>query len=224
MFGKHHCTGGQGGIVFTKDLALHTAVRRAADRGKPFDPGAGFNALVPGATNSLASLNFNLNDLGAAIGRVQLAKLPGIVARRQALVADIARQLPGCPGLIVPPQLPGAEPSWWWWRLEADVERLSCDKGTYCTALQAEGLPINPFYRATPHTYEWFRERRVFGTSGLPWSSPAYTGDARRQFPCPNVMRSIERQFNLTVYETWGRQEAADVVAIFRKVGEALAR
>ncbi len=38
MFGKHHCTGGQGGLVFTRDAALYAAVRRAADRGKPFDP------------------------------------------------------------------------------------------------------------------------------------------------------------------------------------------
>ena len=223
MFGKHHCTGGQGGIVFTKDQVRHAAVRRAADRGKPFDPSAGSTRSCR-ATNTEASLNFNLNEIGAAIGRVQLAKLPGIVARRQALVADIAGRLAGCPGVIVPKQVPGAEPSWWWWRLEADLERLSCDKETYCRALQAEGLPINPFYRATPHTYTWFRERRVFGTSGMPWSSPSYRGDRDRAFPCPNVMRSIERQFNLTVYESWGAREADDVAAIFRKVGEAFAR
>lgn len=224
MFGKHHCTGGQGGVVFTRDMALHAAVRRAADRGKPFDPAAGFNAMVPGATNETASLNFNLSEFQAAMGRVQLAKLPGIVERRRALVADITRKLAGCPGVIVPPQLPGAESSWWWWRLAADLERLSCDKESYCRALQAEGLPINPFYRATPHTYTWFRERRVFGTSGLPWSSPSYKGDPDRTFPCPNVMRTIDRQFNLTVYETWGAREADDVAAIFRKVGEAYAR
>lgn len=224
MFGKHHCTGGQGGVVYTRDLALHAAVRRAADRGKPFDPAAGFNAMVPGATNDVASLNFNLSELQAAIGRVQLAKLAGIVERRRALVADITRKLAGVPGVIVPPQIAGAEPSWWWWRLEADLERLACGKEAYCTALQAEGLPINPYYRATPHTYTWFRERRVFGTSGLPWSSPAYRGDRDRSFPCPNVMRTIERQFNLTVYETWGEREADDIAAIFRKVGETYAR
>ncbi len=64
----------------------------------------------------------------------------------------------------------------------------------------------------------------MFGTSGLPWSSPSYKGDANRTFPCPNVMRTIERQFNLTVYESWGAREADDVAAIFRKVGEAFAR
>lgn len=224
MFGKHYCTGGQGGMVFTKDPARHAAIRRSADRGKAFDLAAGFNALVPGATNVEASLNFNLNEIGAAIGRAQLAKLPGIVERRRAVVADIARRLAGCPGVIVPGQVPGAEPSWWWWRLEADLEHLSCDKATYCQALQAEGLSLNPFYRATPHTFAWFRERRVFGSSGLPWSSPSYRGDRDRVFPCPNVLRTIERQFNLTVYESWGAREAVDVAAIFRKVGEVFAR
>ena len=38
------------------------------------------------------------------------------------------------------------------------------------------------------------------------------------------MTRSIQRQFNLTVYESWGGREVDDVVAIFRKVGEAFAR
>src|SRR5699024_4098238 len=76
MFGKHHSTGGQGGVVFTKDEALYKRARQASDRGKPF-------GLPAGATNPIASLNFNLNDLAATIGREQLKKLPGLVERRR---------------------------------------------------------------------------------------------------------------------------------------------
>ena len=36
MFGKHHATGGQGGVVFTKGEQLFWKVRQHADRGKPF--------------------------------------------------------------------------------------------------------------------------------------------------------------------------------------------
>jgi dTDP-4-amino-4,6-dideoxygalactose transaminase len=224
MFGKHHCTGGQGGVVFTRSVERHRQVRRIADRGKPFEPANGFNAMAPEGTNEVASLNFNLSDLGATIGRVQLAKLAGIVERRRAFVAAVVEGIRGLASVTIPPQLPGAEPSWWWWRLEANLERLACGKDAYCQALQAEGLPIAPYYRAMPHTYAWFRERRVFGTSGLPWTSPQYRGDASRRFDCPNATRSIERHFNLTVYESWGRREIDDIVAIFRKVDAAYAR
>jgi len=214
MFGKHHCTGGQGGMVFTKDEKRSWKVRQSSDRGKPF-------GLPPGSTNVIAALNHNLNDLAAVIGRVQLKKLPGIVERRRAVVAEISRGLGDVETVLIPPQLPGAESSWWWWRLEANLERLSCDKDTYCKALAAEGLSINPYYRAMPHLYDWFTRHAVFGTSGLPWSSPAYKGDADRKFPCPNALRSIERQFNLTVYESYGPREVSDIVEIFRKVDRA---
>ncbi len=75
MFGKHHSSGGQGGLVYTQNEALYQAIRRASDRGKPF-------FMSAGTTNVIASLNFNLNDLAAAIGRVQLRKLPA-AERRQ---------------------------------------------------------------------------------------------------------------------------------------------
>lgn len=51
--------------------------------------------------------NFRLTDLQAAIGRVQLAALPGFVARRRALAARYASALAGHPRLVLP-----AEPDW----------------------------------------------------------------------------------------------------------------
>jgi perosamine synthetase len=220
MFGKHHCTGGQGGIVFTRDESFYWECRRASDRGKPFGPGQ----PVHGGTNVVASLNLNLSDLAAAIGRVQLAKLPGIVDRRRHVVEQIAKGLSGCEAIRVPDLLPGARPSWWFWRLEVNLERIRCDKQTFCAALQAEGLPIDVTYRALPHTAEWFTKRSVFGTSGLPWTSAEYRGDASRPFPCPNAMRSLERQFNLSIHEGWGPKEIEDSVAIIRKVGDVYLR
>ena len=82
MFGKHHCTGGQGGLVYTKDEELYWRIRRAADRGKPF-------GIEKPNGNVTASLNFNMDEIAATIGRVQLKKLPSIVERRRAIVAKL---------------------------------------------------------------------------------------------------------------------------------------
>jgi dTDP-4-amino-4,6-dideoxygalactose transaminase len=79
MSGKHHCTGSQGGVVFTKQESLYHEIRRNSDRGKPF-------FLPTGSSNPVASLNLNLNDIAATIGRIQLKKLPDINARRQIVV------------------------------------------------------------------------------------------------------------------------------------------
>jgi perosamine synthetase len=217
MFGKHHSTGGQGGLVFTQDEALYQAIRRASDRGKPF-------FLPAGSTNVFASLNLNLNDLAAAIGRSQLKKLPEIVRRRRAIAQQIADGIAGLRAVSIPPPIEGAEPSYWFLRVRFHAGPAACDKETFCRALSAEGLSVAAHYRAAlPHTMAWFTEHRVFGHSGYPWASPDYVGDPDRQFPCPNAHAAMEDHFNLSFYESWGSAEVADAIAILQKVDRAYA-
>jgi dTDP-4-amino-4,6-dideoxygalactose transaminase len=221
MFGKHHSSGGQGGLVYTRDEGRYQVVRRASDRGKPF-------FLPSGATNVTASLNFNLNDLAAAIGRVQLKKLPAAVRRRRDIVAQLRDGLKGFTTVSIPAPLSGAEPSYWFLRMRfhadlvASATRAACDKATFCQALAAEGLPVTSDYRAAlPHTQTWFVERRVFGHSGYPWTSPDYHGDSHRRFPCPNAHAAMDMCFNVQIHENWGACEVRDALAIFEKVEAA---
>jgi perosamine synthetase len=214
MSGKHHCSGSQGGLVFTKSEELHHEIRRQSDRGKPF-------FLPAGSTNSTAALNLNLNDMAAAIGRVQLKKLPDLAARRQVVVAGLGEGIDDLPTLSLPPLIPGAEATYWFLRMRFHAEYATCDRDAFCQALIAEGLPINPSYRAAlPHTMDWFVNRRVFGRSGYPWSSPDYKGDRDRHFPCPNAHAVMENHFNLHIHENWSGADIDDAVAIFSRVDE----
>lgn len=211
MFGKHHCTGGQGGVVFTRHAKLYWEARRASDRGKPF-------GLPDGADNAMASLNFNLGDLAAAIGCVQLRKLPMIVLRRRKLVGRIAQGLCGLKAVSLPSMVAGAEPSYWFFRLRFNPEAVTCDKATFCSALAAEGLLVRARYINPCHMQDWYRRRRVFGKSGLPWTAPQYRGNPNRAFPCPNTLAALDAHMDMVVRESWGNREAADIVAIFKKV------
>jgi perosamine synthetase len=219
MFGKHHSSGGQGGLVFTQDEELYRRIRRASDRGKPF-------ALPEGSTNALASLNLNLNDLAAAIGRVQLRKLPAILGRRREIVSELVAGLQGLDCVSLPPLLDGAESSSWFLRLRYHSEAARVDKETFCRALAAEGLPVMADYSAAlPHMMDWFVNRRVFGSSGYPWTSPEYvrlsTHDPDRVFPCPNALAAIDAHFNVMFHEDWTSADVADALTIFRKVAAA---
>lgn len=214
MFGKHHATGSQGGVVYTANEQLYTKIRQSSDRGKPY-------GLAAGSTNVTATLNFNLGDLGAAIGRVQLKKLPDIVYRRRQLVAQILAGITELPSLEAPAQLQTAEPSYWFLRLKVNDELLTCSKLEFCAALQAEGVLLNPEYNALPHRFEWFRKRNIFGTSELPWSSPAYKGNAHREYPCPNASAAVAEHFLLQVRESWGAPEVNDILAALHKVTQA---
>lgn len=218
MWGKHHSTGGQGGVLFTRDPHLYRRIRGAADRGKPFGD------TLPAGRNYLASLNFNQDELSAAIGRAQLGKLPAAVERRRAFVRALAARLAGVPSLQVPETLDGAEPSWWFLRLRYRSAG-GWDKERFCAAVAAEGVPVNPTYAALPATYTWFRERRVFGArGGFPWTAAEYRGDPDRAFPCPNAHAAVADHLVVPVRESWGEAEAERIAAAFARVDRAARR
>ncbi len=215
MFGKHYSTGGQGGMVYTRNEELYLKIKRVADRGKPF-------GLPEGSTNCIASLNFNSDELHCAIGRVQLRKLPWIVERRREIVAQIAEGIKDLEIISLPKPPPPAEPNYWFLRIQFHREKSKVEKEKFCQALSGEGLLVMPSYRfALPHLMDWFRNRSVFGESGYPWASPDYKGDPHREFPTPNALGAMEMNFNLTIYESWGEEEVRDIIRCLRKVGEA---
>ena len=211
MFGKHFCCGGQGGMVFTKDPDIYRAVRNSADRGKPYDEESNGNVI--------AALNFNMDELHAVIGRVQLKKLPMTVQKRQAFVQLLKdKGIGNLESIIVPELLPTAEHSYWWWRLAVDSSKLTCSKDEFCAALIAEGLLLNPKYSgALPYTFDWYQNR----VDKHPWNNPLYKGDPSQEPDTPNAFAVIENHFNLTLFESWGEQEANDIIAIIKKVERA---
>ena len=215
MSGKHHSSGAQGGMVFTRDEALYQSARRMADRGKP-------HFLPEGATNMQASLNFNQTDLAAVVGQVQLRKLPQMVERRRAIVGQLIEGTADLEMITLPQTAPGIESSYWFLPIAFHPDRAACDKETFCESLRAEGLPVTDDYLSgMPHSQEWYTKRRVFGSSGYPWASPLYQGDPDREFPCPNAQAMLKSHFNMFFHENWGVQELDDVIAIFQKVAEA---
>jgi dTDP-4-amino-4,6-dideoxygalactose transaminase len=231
MSGKHHATGGQGGVVFTRDEALYWAARQASDRGKPFGAhitGGLASSAAAGVGNVFASLNLNSNDLSAAIGRVQLKKLDGIVQARRRVADAIADGLRGARTVSPGWQPDGAEASYWFLRLHVDASRISVDATTFAQALRKEGIPVAPAYTgAMQGNAPWLDQRRVFGDSGYPWAAPEYRargGDPDRRFACPNALAVLASDFNLSIHEGWGDAEVADTLAAVAKVERAFLR
>lgn len=213
MSGKHHATGGQGGVVYTKDESLYWETKRFADRGKPFG--------LQGRTNVRIGLNLNLNDLSAAIGRVQLRKLPGIVARRRQSVQRIVDGIADASAVSLGWQPADSESSYWFLRLQLDIDRLKVTKDQFCAALSGEGIPCGASYRAIPAEYEWFTEQRTFGASGYPWTAPEYKGDRHSKPNLTNAIHATDTCFMISVHENYGEQESADIAEALLKVEKA---
>mgnify|MGYP001041868720 CR=1 FL=1 len=87
-------TTGEGGAIITNDEELAERCRRWRNHGQGFVDGRR-EFVLPG-------LNYRLTEIQAAIGRVQLGKFPGILARRRELAAVYLDRLAGCEYITLP--------------------------------------------------------------------------------------------------------------------------
>ena len=216
MSGKHHATGPQGGVVFTRDEELCWEAKRFSDRGKPFNTDTD--------SNMRAGLNLNGNDLSAAIGRVQLLKIGAMIDKRRQLAAQIEAAIADLEAVRLGWQLSKTEGVYWFMRFHVEVDKLTVDKETFAAAVAAEGIPLTASYRQIPSHFRWFKERQVFPGSDYPWGLPAYEGDRDAEFPCPNAIAAVESHFVMFIHENWGAQEVEDVAVALAKVETAYLR
>ncbi|MEO3975073.1 DegT/DnrJ/EryC1/StrS family aminotransferase [Streptomyces sp. CAU 1734] len=105
---------GDGGMIYVKDPAQAARVRRLAYHGLAQPSGFGYAKVsarwweldIPEPGRRVIG-----NDLTAAIGAVQLRRLPELVARRRDIVALYDRELADTEALLTPPPLPAGHTS-----------------------------------------------------------------------------------------------------------------
>jgi perosamine synthetase len=211
MFGKQHSTGGQGGVVFTKDTLLFARVKQVSDRGKPY-------GALGNPANLVASLNFNQDEISMAIGRVQLGKLPGAITARRAFAALVETGLRDADGVSLVADPPGCLGSYWFLMIRLDTSKLACDSQDFATALEEEGIGgVYPGYPFFPTDQPWHRDAVLFGKSGLPWSALAgHPGP--QNFDLPNAHQATREIVRVDVHECLGVREARDLVTAVKKL------
>jgi perosamine synthetase len=211
MFGKQHSTGGQGGVVFTKDTLLFARVRQVSDRGKPY-------GALGNPANLVASLNFNQDEISMAIGRVQLEKLAGAIKARRTFASLVETGLNEVDNVSLLGDPPDCLGSYWFLIIRLDTSELVCDSQEFARALEEEGIGgVYAGYPFFPTDQPWYRDAVVFGKSGLPWS--ALTGHSRpRHFELPNAHQAIRELVRVDVHESLGDGEARDLVTAVKKL------
>lgn len=107
--GRKVVTTGEGGMVTTADPEIDARVRRWRQHGMTIAAEARHTAdRVMLEQYEDLGFNYRMSDLAAAVGRVQLRKLPALVARRRELAARYDRTLAGAGGHVTPT----SEPTW----------------------------------------------------------------------------------------------------------------
>ncbi|HEB95773.1 MAG TPA: DegT/DnrJ/EryC1/StrS aminotransferase family protein [Sedimenticola thiotaurini] len=147
-------TGGEGGMLLTSDEQVWHRAWSFKDHGKNREKmlqrghPPGFRWLH----DSIGS-NWRMTEMQAAIGRLQLARLPDWLQRRQRNAERLRAALQGIPCLRIPPVPAYADPAWYKFYLFVRPERLRSgwDRDAILQAVVEEGVPC--FTGSCPEIY-----------------------------------------------------------------------
>lgn len=194
-------TTGEGGMVVTRDSALvarmkvmrlHGISRDAFDRFTSRVPAWYYEVVAPG-------FKYNLTDMAAALGRVQLARLPAFLQRRRQLAARYLAELRDLP-LQLPAEAPAGDTHAWHLfvlRL-SDAARLTRDE--VIDRLAAAGIGTSVHY-VPLHRQPYWRDRY---------------GLRPEQFPV--VDRAYQRMFSIPLFTAMSDDEQTRVIAALKAV------
>jgi len=131
LYPTKNMTAGEGGMVSSRDAAVDRTLRLLRNQG-----------MEQRYANEIIGFNARMSDIHAAIGRVQLRKVLGWTAQRQANAAYLARELRG---VVTPTVHPSAEHVF-----HQFVVRVPDDRDGFAAALRSEFAIATGVYYPTP--------------------------------------------------------------------------
>lgn len=182
---KTMTTGGEGGMLVTDDDAIAERARVMRLHGISADAwnryGAGgrwfYEVVEPG-------FKYNLTDLAAAIGLVQLSRLDELADARAAIAARYDAAFAGSELVDVPPRRegPGEQHAWHLYVVRLSLEALAIDLAQVIERLAEAGIGASVHFIPL-HLHPWYQ--REFGYK---------PGDF------PNAERLYERSISLPIW------------------------
>ena len=196
-------TTGEGGMVVTRNerlaqrmrvMRLHGISRDAFDRFSSRTPAWYYEIVAPG-------FKYNLTDTAAALGRVQLQRLPAFLARRRQLAARYLAELRDLP-LVLPADAPAGETHAWHLfvlRL-SDAARVTRDE--VIQRLSDAGIGTSVHY-VPLHRQPYWRDRYGLTPEQFPVAEAAY-----------------QRMFSIPLFTAMSDDEQARVIGALRSIFE----
>ena len=194
-------TTGEGGMVVTKDEALaarmkvmrlHGISRDAFDRFTSTTPAWYYEIVAPG-------FKYNMTDMAAALGRVQLQRLPAFVRRRQQLAARYLHELQGLP-LILPADAPAGDAHAWHLFVLRLADDARATRDEVIQALSDAGIATSVHY-VPLHRQPYWRDRYQLTPEQFPVAEAAY-----------------QRMFSIPLFTAMSDDEQGRVIAALRAV------
>ena len=202
MASKLHCTGGTGGVVYSRNRILIKLSQMFADRGKLLDKNGNFSGKY---TNF--GINCTLDEISAAIGCVQIDKLKKNIKKTNVMGETIKKKLKdiNSPSRIKN-QIQNTFNVYWFLRIDLDIKNISVSKKKYCEALAKEGVNLSEKYRYNPFEHEWFK--KYLKENKLKNKKLHFT----------NYKNSHKKQYIIFIRENYTKKDISDIFASIKKI------
>ena len=196
-------TTGEGGMVITNDDALakrmtsmrmHGMDRTTWDRYTSPKASWEYDIIAPG-------YKYNLPDLLAALGRVQLARADEFDRKRKAHVEHYIEAFKKLDFIKLPPD--GEGNSWHLFLLRLDLAKLRCDRNTFAKELQQLGVGISVHFIPIFHFSYW---------------KQLYEGFDAAHFP--NAEQHYNETISIPLFPDMDEQSIHFVIDCIRQLGE----
>ncbi len=144
---------------------------------------------------------FNLPDLLATIGRVQLRRAPEMFERRKEIVQYYNQEFSKLDFVQLPPD--GEGNAWHLYLMRLNLGELTIGRDQFATALQKEGIGISVHFIPLFNFTYWKNLDAAFRAKNF-----------------PNAAKQYERTISLPLWPDMTKEMARQVVAAVKKIGE----
>jgi dTDP-4-amino-4,6-dideoxygalactose transaminase len=194
-------TTGEGGMIVTNrdDLAcrmrvmrLHGIDRDSWNRYTSEDTGWEYEIIDAG-------YKYNMSDLAAAIGRVQLKKADAFLKRRREIASRYIRSLSEADFLVLPRDL--AAHAWHLFIIRIAAHLLTIDRDEFARRLKGAGVGVSVHYIPL-HLMPYYRERYGYRAEDYPVS-----------------LKNFRSSISLPIYPSLSAEETDRIIDAVKKIG-----
>jgi len=222
---KHFTTGGEGGMVVTKDEALGWTCRSFRDHGYNVEQRLNMLALEEKLPyiHDRVGFNYRMTEIQSIIGINELRRFDGWnLPRRLRYAAMYDEAFAGLPGIKkLPYNSTERKNSYWWYPIILDTDRLNCKADAFIKALLAEDIPCYGIQWPEAYEERAYKELNGFGTARFPFKSAEYTDPRSVEYGktvCPVAKSLRDRTLSLFLHPSWEEAHIRKCIAGFKKV------
>ncbi|MEM3377737.1 MAG: DegT/DnrJ/EryC1/StrS family aminotransferase [Candidatus Bathyarchaeia archaeon] len=167
LYASKNMTTGEGGVITTDNAEMAETLRLLRNHGEKTK-----------YTSLMLGYNYRMSEIQAAIGIVQLEKLPSFVAKRRENAKRLSKLLAKADRLKLPEETDDRRHSWYLYTVRLkDAEEAERNK--ILEELRKKGIGAEAYYSTPVHLMPYYRER--FGGCSLPETEKA----AKQVFSLP---------------------------------------